>query len=372
MSLPSRRQLQLDVVIIDAQLTRIFDSFKNNQDVFVQMVCNYADGSQVVVGRTEVCRNGNLHPRWSERFLCGRDSGRGGKTLVFQLHIQHNWRNPVLCGEAEFGLDNLWSRAAAGAQKVPVPLFKKGEQTGILNIQIALQGSSAGNEAVATPKAAAVQVMLPTPAAAGIVQPPYANMAHSYQMTAQQAQVVHQLPRHGDPRKGTPPIQLSYGGVLVDNVNGMVPAPPNSITGAPVAQATERKSNVSAGFSTTVGSSAVQATNIRQPMNQSGYPAQSSTARAMPAAASGSQFLVPRSQQGQVRNVPAAPPPPLPPAPPPPKASGQSLTANAQPPGDVVLPAAAVGGIPNVGAGGFPIPATGMSGQWWNSFIDRG
>lgn len=59
--------------------------------------------------------------------------------------------------QAEFGLDNLWRRASGRAQEalsgssanlsgvdrgqVPVPLFKKGEQTGLLNISIALQGA---------------------------------------------------------------------------------------------------------------------------------------------------------------------------------------------------------------------------------------
>lgn len=133
---------QLDITVVEAQLVRIFDSLKPNQDVFVQLVCSYDDGSEKVVGRTEVCKNGNFHPRWNERFLCGRDAARGGKTLIFRVHVDHLWRNPVLCGEAEFGLDNLWGRASAGTQKVPVPIFKKGEQTGMLTITISLQDNS--------------------------------------------------------------------------------------------------------------------------------------------------------------------------------------------------------------------------------------
>eukprot|EP00435_Cladocopium_sp_Y103_P070983 s690_g36.t1 len=34
------------------------------------------------------------------RFLCGRDASKGGRTLKFKVHIDHVWRNPVLCGEA--------------------------------------------------------------------------------------------------------------------------------------------------------------------------------------------------------------------------------------------------------------------------------
>ncbi|CAE7490165.1 unnamed protein product, partial [Symbiodinium sp. CCMP2456] len=80
-----------------ARLIRIFDSLKPNQDVFVQLVCGYEDGSEKAVGRTEVCKNGNLQPRWNQRFLCGRDRG---KTLKFKVHIDHVWRSAVLCGEA--------------------------------------------------------------------------------------------------------------------------------------------------------------------------------------------------------------------------------------------------------------------------------
>eukprot|EP00434_Breviolum_minutum_P039853 symbB.v1.2.035396.t1/scaffold4755.1/size35387/2 len=54
------------------------------------------------------------------------------------LHVFFHMTKAV--DAAEFGLDNLWRRANSRPQEVPVPLFKKGEQTGLLNITIALQG----------------------------------------------------------------------------------------------------------------------------------------------------------------------------------------------------------------------------------------
>lgn len=131
---------QLDITIVEAQLVRIFDSLKSFQDISVQLVCGYEDGTEKVVGRTAVCRGGNLHPRWNERFLCAQDKARGGKTLKFQVYVDHNLRTPTLCGEAEFGLSDLWGRATAGMQKaLQAPLSKRGEQTGVLAITIGIQ-----------------------------------------------------------------------------------------------------------------------------------------------------------------------------------------------------------------------------------------
>eukprot|EP00930_Biecheleria_cincta_P093242 TRINITY_DN8346_c0_g1_i3.p1 TRINITY_DN8346_c0_g1~~TRINITY_DN8346_c0_g1_i3.p1 ORF type:complete len:400 (+),score=120.09 TRINITY_DN8346_c0_g1_i3:30-1229(+) len=132
---------QLEIKIIEARLVRIFDSLKPHQDVFVQLACGYDDGSEKVVGRTETHKQGNLNPRWNQTFNCGRDPSRGGRTLKFKVHVDHVWRSPVLCGEAEYTLDMLWQKAGQRPQEVPVPLFKKGEQTGMLSIRIALQGA---------------------------------------------------------------------------------------------------------------------------------------------------------------------------------------------------------------------------------------
>eukprot|EP00403_Amphidinium_massartii_P000538 CAMPEP_0178373506 /NCGR_PEP_ID=MMETSP0689_2-20121128/1897_1 /TAXON_ID=160604 /ORGANISM="Amphidinium massartii, Strain CS-259" /LENGTH=362 /DNA_ID=CAMNT_0019993449 /DNA_START=75 /DNA_END=1164 /DNA_ORIENTATION=+ len=146
---------QLDIMIVDAQLSRGFDNFKKEQDIFVQLVCTYDNGAEKAVGRTEVCKCSSSKPVWNERFLCGRG---GGKTLKFKVFIDHMWRNQVLCGEAEFDLNSLWSRATPVSQRVMVPLYKKGDQTGALHINLALQDSTSQS----TPSAAAA----PPPTAA--------------------------------------------------------------------------------------------------------------------------------------------------------------------------------------------------------------
>jgi len=137
---PTSEDVRLCVTVAEAQLVRIFDSLKPNQDVFVQLVCGYEDGTEKVVGKTEVCYRGNFHPKWNDDFLIDRDPSQGSRTIKFRVHIDHIWRNPVLCGEAEFAVDNLWTKAKSGPQRVVVPLFKRGsERTGILKISVAMQ-----------------------------------------------------------------------------------------------------------------------------------------------------------------------------------------------------------------------------------------
>eukprot|EP00929_Paragymnodinium_shiwhaense_P057919 TRINITY_DN2900_c0_g1_i1.p1 TRINITY_DN2900_c0_g1~~TRINITY_DN2900_c0_g1_i1.p1 ORF type:complete len:529 (-),score=136.29 TRINITY_DN2900_c0_g1_i1:114-1700(-) len=151
----SQGSRQLYITVAEAQLVRIFDSLRPAQDVFVQLVCGYDDGTEKVVGKTEVCKNGNFFPRWNEQFRTTR--GRG-KTLKFKVFVDHLWRNAVLCGEAEFDLDNLWSRQLPGVQKVPVALYKKNEQTGVLTLALEfIEGSSGGMDV--TPAAAGLGLM---------------------------------------------------------------------------------------------------------------------------------------------------------------------------------------------------------------------
>lgn len=134
---------QLDIKVLEAQLVRIFDKISVTQDVFVQLVCGYEDGSEKVVGRTPSHKKGNLAPKWNHTFETRRG---GGKTLKFKVFRDHLLKSPVLCGEAEFDLDTMWARSASAgaAMTVPVTLFKRGEQTGVLYIGLALRGLSDG------------------------------------------------------------------------------------------------------------------------------------------------------------------------------------------------------------------------------------
>jgi len=414
MSVSGKREL--DIQIIDAQLSRIFDSFKNNQDVFVQLVCNYADGSQVVVGRTEVCKNGNLHPRWSERFLCARESGRGGKTLMFQLHIHHTWRNPVLCGEAEFGLDNLWSRAGSGPQRVPVPLFKKGEQTGILNIQIALQGAGG------TPNEAAGSM-----ASAGFAQPqgagapqrtmgtqpqpmPGRDSRAGYPMQAPQPQQAQHFPSEPlappfgasiDPSRGAPgalglpsysatgvsvpyypagPVQqaLSAMNYPVQQQGAGLPPPPLARGGGMAAGPVPGGPGGGGyggygGYEAYADARSSQALPQATPQLQPGGPPPAPQGGARSGAGGqgqsrpmGQALVMQPTGPGMSYAGPGGPhfPPPL-------AQPGAGPPTGAGPPAAPMLQLPA-GAIVQTSPAGGKGAATGMSGQWWNSFIDRG
>eukprot|EP00927_Polykrikos_kofoidii_P074937 TRINITY_DN7099_c0_g1_i1.p1 TRINITY_DN7099_c0_g1~~TRINITY_DN7099_c0_g1_i1.p1 ORF type:complete len:349 (+),score=45.29 TRINITY_DN7099_c0_g1_i1:95-1141(+) len=142
----------LYITVVEAQLCRIFDSIKSSQDIFVQLVCGYDDGSEKVVGRTETCKRGDLNPRWQEQFRTARGKGR---SLKFRVFVDHLWRSATLCGEAEFGLDDLWARARGGSGKVPVALYKKGEQSGVLHISLEMVQQSQDGLLLAGPAGAA-------------------------------------------------------------------------------------------------------------------------------------------------------------------------------------------------------------------------
>merc|ERR1719410_2075992 len=221
-TLPASGDAKLSVTLAEAQLVRIFDSLKPNQDVFVQLVCGYEDGTEKVVGKTEVCYRGNFHPKWNEDFLIDRDPSQGSRTLKFRVYIDHIWRNPVLCGEAEFAVDNLWTKAKSGPQRVVVPLFKRGsERTGILRISVAMQRgvplgfvrrSTTNSMDLARPSSAAAAVAgaatsaatpppFPAPRAGmSVATSPRATTAMASPAIAQQG-TDENLGRHGPPRQ---------------------------------------------------------------------------------------------------------------------------------------------------------------------------
>mmetsp|Transcript_24713 Transcript_24713/g.71087 ORF Transcript_24713/g.71087 Transcript_24713/m.71087 type:complete len:377 (+) Transcript_24713:72-1202(+) len=371
---------KLDITIAEAQLVRIFDSLKPNQDVFVQLVCGYADGTEKVVGRTETCKNGNFHPRWNERFLCGRDAELGSRTLKFRVNIDHLWRSPVLCGEAEFSLDNLWRKASGGAQRVPVPLFKRGEQTGMLNITITLDAAGksfsgpaangypglprdampAGDNALyTTPQPAASAGATPGLTTPGLTTPGGATPGGA---SAASAGTPYYTPAGGTPY-GTPagdggprlmPTRSPNGAPRYEFIpktpvaaDGVSPAhaafqqPPAHFQAAP--QAAEGQSPAQAAF--------LQALQAKQFQPQA--PCIVQQAQPAPPLLQQSPGLATALRRLEPPGGPAA-------AADPPAAGGVGQLAPCR-------EAGSQGHSP-----GGSVYATGASGQWWNSFIDRG
>mmetsp|Transcript_13357 Transcript_13357/g.30465 ORF Transcript_13357/g.30465 Transcript_13357/m.30465 type:complete len:235 (+) Transcript_13357:80-784(+) len=126
------RSDQLMITIVEADLVRIFDKVMRKQDVYAQLVSTYDDGTCNVVGRTQICKDGNMKPRWSESFAYNR--GRA-LNLTFQVIADRSWRGEVLCGEAVIDMASLWSRAYGGAP-VLLPLLKNEGQTGVLHLSV--------------------------------------------------------------------------------------------------------------------------------------------------------------------------------------------------------------------------------------------
>mmetsp|Transcript_58811 Transcript_58811/g.140214 ORF Transcript_58811/g.140214 Transcript_58811/m.140214 type:complete len:259 (-) Transcript_58811:332-1108(-) len=146
------RSDQISITVVEADLVRIFDKVMKKQDVYAQLVSTYDDGTRNVVGRTQICRDGNMKPRWSESFTYSR--GRA-MSLTFQVIADRAWRGEVLCGEAVVDMAGLWNRAYGGAP-VLLPLVKNEGQTGVLHLllgQNALQGLPGGGRSSSAPHA---------------------------------------------------------------------------------------------------------------------------------------------------------------------------------------------------------------------------
>lgn len=99
------------------------------------------------------------------------------------------WRSPTLCGEAEYDLDMLWARATSRKQKLPIPLYKKGDQTGTMIVTMRLQDNSSS--------------IAPTPMAREAPAPMPREVAQHPQMQ----QNFQQMPGQMLPRAGVAPQQ---------------------------------------------------------------------------------------------------------------------------------------------------------------------
>lgn len=337
---------QLDITILEAHLVRIFDSMKATQDVFVQLVCSYEDGSEKVVGRTPTAKGGNLAPKWNQTF----ETRRGvGKRLKFKVFVDHLFRNPVLCGEAEFDLDTLWTRAAgAGAGlKVPVTLFKRNEQTGVLYIGLVMQ-----SEAVAAPP---------------LQQQPQRGTMQGAAGGAPGAVAVNGV------RRGSSPGDAAWGAPYPGG-GGVEAAAlaPAGYPGPGPAVAPGGRPPQPGGQLPGAG---LQVPGAGLPLAGAGLPLAGAVAQRPPAAAGGRQDSRPGMQPPdsgggmppQIQVQPAAQPQLQP-------AQVQQLQQ-----GQLLPPPAQGGGgaLPPPSGTAYPgtqqsVYASGMSGQWWNSFIDRG
>jgi len=363
-SLPVTGDVKLSVTVAEAQLVRIFDSLKPNQDVFVQLVCGYEDGTEKVVGKTEVCFRGNFHPKWNEDFLIDRDPSQGSRTLKFRVHIDHIWRNPVLCGEAEFAVDNLWTKATAGPQRVVVPLFKRGsERTGILRISVAkkvcgahgheLQRSPMSGPELTTPASAAAAV-----GASASPPPPATRASAPPPLPATWAVAPGQMPR------SPASTQCGTGG----DMSRPGQPQPTPVMQRPALQAAEHRPNA--------------ANRVPHPPPQ--QQGCSGGTVFVPQTSQQSQTQQPQTQQQQTQQQPLQQQPlrvlrpeskseNFPqfsyPGPPALLAAQQAMeggVCGGMPCGTGACPGAMV---PSAGSG---VYATGLSAQWWNSFISRG
>lgn len=144
MSVPSLQavmaQPKLQITVREATLVRIFDSLSTTQNLLTSLVCLYDDGQEKTVGQTDVCRNGNRNPKWNFLFVCGRGAG---KMLRFQVKVDHTLRNQVVCGEAEVNLEEIW-REASTPTIINLALYKKGEKTGVLSVGLQLVSDDDG------------------------------------------------------------------------------------------------------------------------------------------------------------------------------------------------------------------------------------
>mmetsp|Transcript_53328 Transcript_53328/g.103118 ORF Transcript_53328/g.103118 Transcript_53328/m.103118 type:complete len:398 (+) Transcript_53328:89-1282(+) len=392
---PVSGDAKLCVTVAEAQLVRIFDRLKPNQDVFVQLVCGYEDGTEKVVGKTEVCYRGNFHPKWNEDFVIDRDPSQGSRTLKFRVHIDHIWRNPVLCGEAEFAVDNLWTKAKSGPQRVVVPLFKRGsERTGILRISVAMQvgGASLGRYTwpgadVARPASAGAAVVgkatsaanpSPQPVSkaapsAASPQPLPANTAFT-QMPASPAAAQHQagadVGRFGPPQQT--PVQRAATNPF-DRATALAQHGP----GGDVRHfAPSQPTHVQRLASDPADRKPVAANKIPHPPPQQQKCAGGTVI--VPQLPQQQQTQQQRQQQQQSlqQHLNALRPD---------KSQGLPPFSYPPPPALLVAQHAMDTGV----CGGYPcsttsgngtmvstattgVYATGLSGQWWNSFIDRG
>eukprot|EP00434_Breviolum_minutum_P011502 symbB.v1.2.010141.t1/scaffold618.1/size180184/18 len=135
---------QIVVRAISAELYRSFDKF-GRMDPFALVDWCYEDGRIVSIGRTRTATRQHMHPVWEHSCKLMPYSGNGsGDKIKFQV-LEENFgglAKSTFCGDAMVPVDALLSGARTispglmQTQPQPVALYKRGENTGQIVIQI--------------------------------------------------------------------------------------------------------------------------------------------------------------------------------------------------------------------------------------------
>ncbi|CAE7728017.1 P65-C [Symbiodinium necroappetens] len=152
---PTVKNLGSMVIVrcISAKLFRSFDKF-GRMDPFAVVDWFYSDGNVVTVGRTRSAWGQHMSPKWEHCCKAVHYSGSGGGDKVRFQVLEENFGGlgkPTFCGEQTVDVDML----VAGARMVgpglmrsqpqPVELYKRGEKTESILVQLVVHLESAGS-----------------------------------------------------------------------------------------------------------------------------------------------------------------------------------------------------------------------------------
>lgn len=152
---PTVKNLGSMVIVrcISAKLFRSFDKF-GRMDPFAVVDWFYSDGNVVTVGRTRSAWGQHMSPKWEHCCKAVHYSGSGGGDKVRFQVLEENFGGlgkPTFCGEQTVDVDML----VAGARMVgpglmrsqpqPVELYKRGEKTGSILVQLVVHLENAGS-----------------------------------------------------------------------------------------------------------------------------------------------------------------------------------------------------------------------------------
>jgi hypothetical protein len=132
----SRSEDEAEVTVKDVDLVRIFQTWKDKQDLYVQLSLLTGEDTQEI-GKTQTKRDCELNTTWNESFVLHNFSG----CLKIVVMKANNFFQDVICGEAYLNLEKAKEQLSSSqsAAEHQIDLFKKGsEKTGSLRIKIRL------------------------------------------------------------------------------------------------------------------------------------------------------------------------------------------------------------------------------------------